>query len=262
MKAVIVEDEKRAANHLMHLIHEADADIEIIAGLQTIGQSVEWFRNHPMPDLVFLDIHLADGSSFEIFKEIKIDAPIIFTTAYDEYALKAFSVNSIDYLLKPINKDDLNRALTKIKTLSHIQDSDNSTLIKELLLKLSRESAYKKALLVAHKDKLIPLPTEEIAFFYTQYKILKVFTFRNASYVIDDSLENISQQLDPYLFFRINRQCIVSRQAVKDATIWLSGRLALNLTISTPERLYVSRSNTHDFKQWLSGLESKFYTIS
>lgn len=122
-----------------------------------------------------------------------------------------------------------------------------------MLETISRESNYKKALLVSYKDKLIPLATEDIAYFYTEYKIVKAVTFSNTHYVIDDSLEKISQQLAPNLFFRINRQYIVSRNAVKDASIWFSGRLALNLTIPTPERLYVSRSNINEFKQWLSG---------
>lgn len=255
MKAIIIEDEKRAASHLIRLIQEVDAGIEIIAEIQTIDKSIEWFRENPMPDIVFLDIHLADGSSFEIFNEINIESPIIFTTAYDEYALKAFGVNSIDYLLKPINKDDLNRALTKIRNLSRAQDSEsyNSQLIKKLIETLSRESSYKKALLVSYKDKLIPLPTKDIAYFYTEYKIIKAVTFSNESYIIEDSLEKLSQQLDSNDFFRINRQYIVSRNAIKDASIWFASRLALNLTVSAPERLYVSRSNINEFKRWLSG---------
>jgi two-component system LytT family response regulator len=206
-----------------------------------------------MPDVVFLDIHLADGSSFEIFKEINIESPIIFTTAYDEYALKAFGVNSIDYLLKPINKDDLNRALAKIKKLSHNKDSDNSKLLKKLLETLSQESNYKKALLVAYKDKLIPLATKEIAYFYTEFKLVKAVTYGGAKYVIDDTLEKVFQQLAPTDFFRINRQYIISRQAVKDVSIWFASRLALNLIIPTKERLFVSRSNINEFKRWLAG---------
>ena len=255
MKAIIIEDENRAANHLIRLIQEVAGDIEVIAELQTINKSVEWFRENPMPDVVFLDIHLADGSSFEIFKEINIESPIIFTTAYDDYALKAFGVNSVDYLLKPINKDDLNRALTKIKALSRVKGSEsyNYSLINKLIETLSRESAYKKTLLVAYKDKLIPLATKDIAYFYTEYKIVKAVTFSDAKYIIDDSLEKLSQQLVPYDFFRINRQYIISRHAVKDASIWFASRLALNLTVPTPERIYVSRSNINEFKRWLSG---------
>jgi two-component system LytT family response regulator len=155
---------------------------------------------------------------------------------------------------KPINKNDLKRALLKIKTLSHTHDSDlnNSKLIKSLLETLNRKHAYKKALLVAHKDKLIPLATKDIAYFYTEYKVVKAVTFSDANYVIDDSLEKISQQLSPDNFFRINRQYIVSRNAIKDASIWFASRLALNLSVPTPERLYVSRSNVNEFKRWLS----------
>jgi two-component system LytT family response regulator len=255
MRAIIIEDEKRAAGHLMRLIQEVGDGIEVIAELQTISHSVQWFRENPMPDVVFLDIHLADGSSFEIFKEINIESPIIFTTAYDEYALKAFGVNSIDYLLKPINKEDLKRALVKIKTLSrtHGSDSNNSELIKSLLETLNREHAYKKALLVAHKDKLIPLSTKDIAYIFTEQKIVKAVTFSNIKYVIDDPLDKLIQQLAPDDFFRINRQYIVSRHAIKDAAIWFSSRLALNLTVQTQEKLFVSRSNINEFKQWLSG---------
>jgi two-component system, LytTR family, response regulator LytT len=255
MKAIIIEDEQRAANHLVRLIHEVDANIEVIAELQTISSSVEWFRANPIPDVVFLDIHLADGSSFEIFKEINIESPIVFTTAYDEYALKAFGVNSIDYLLKPIDKDDLHRALTKIKTLVHNQgfNTVNSKLIKSLLETLSREHTYKKALLVVYKDKLIPLATKDIAYIYTENKIVKAVTFGDIKYVIDYPLDKLSQQLAPDDFFRINRQYIVSRSAVKDVAIWFSSRLALNLNVPPPERLFVSRSNISEFKQWLSG---------
>lgn len=254
MKAIIVEDEKRAAKHLVRLIQEVDNSIEVIAELQTIDQSIEWFRNNTMPDVVFMDIHLADGSSFEIFKEIDIKCPIIFTTAYDEYALKAFGVNSIDYLLKPINKVDLERALTKIKSFSRLSQTtpDNTRLITSLLETLQTESSYKNSLLVAYKDKLIPLAAKDIAYFYLENKTVKAFTFTNSHYVVDESLEKLSQQLSPKDFFRINRQYIVSRSAIKDLSVWFSSRLALNLTVSIPERLFVSRSNISEFKQWLS----------
>lgn len=255
MRAIIIEDENRAAKHLKNLIGDIAADIGIIAVLQTIEQSIKWFRENSMPDLVFLDIHLADGSSFEIFREVTIEAPIIFTTAYDEYALKAFGVNSIDYLLKPINKEDLNRALTKMRKLLKAQGPEgyNTMVLQELIETLGRQSSYKKSLLVSHKDKLIPVATNDIAYFYTEYKIVKAVTFKKASYVIDDTLESLSQQLSPKDFFRINRQYIISRKAVKDMVIWFSGRLLLNLHIPVEEQIFVSRSNSNEFKQWLSG---------
>ncbi|MDR2039492.1 MAG: LytTR family DNA-binding domain-containing protein [Bacteroidales bacterium] len=255
MNAIIIEDEKRAADNLRRLISTTDPNIEVIAELQTIDGSVEWFRAHPMPDIVFLDIHLADGSSFEIFKEININCPIIFTTAYDEYALKAFGVNSVDYLLKPIREDDLRRALNKVKTLSRESDmsAENSELIKSLIETLRKGSVYKSSLLVAHKDKLIPVSVEEIAYIYTENKIVKTVTFGGSSHVLDQTLEDTLRHLDPRIFFRINRQYIVSRRSIKDASVWFAGRLALNLIISTPERLFVSRSNMKEFKQWITG---------
>ncbi|MDD3700364.1 MAG: LytTR family DNA-binding domain-containing protein [Bacteroidales bacterium] len=255
MKALLIEDENRAAKHLKNLIGEVAADIEVIAVLQTIEQSIKWFCENAMPDLVFLDIHLADGSAFEIFKEVTIEAPIIFTTAYDEYALKAFGVNSIDYLLKPINKEDLSRALTKMRKLLQAKGPEqyNSTVLQNLIETIGRESSYKKSLLVSYKDKLIPVATNDIAYFRTEFKIVKVYTLSNVSYVIDDTLESLSQQLSPNDFFRINRQYIVSRKVVKDIVIWFSGRLLLNLHVTTKEQIFVSRSNSNDFKHWLSG---------
>lgn len=254
MKAVIIEDEKRAATHLKNLLGEVAADIQIIAQLQSVNQSVRWFRENPLPDLVFLDIHLADGSSFEIFKETEIKCPIIFTTAYEEYALKAFEVNSIDYLLKPLCKEDLTRALSKIKsrTLAEGLQLNDPMILNQLLEALGREPIYKKALLVQYKDKLIPLTTKDIAYFYTEFKMTKAVTFSNISYTIDNTLESLLLQLSPKDFFRINRQYIISRNAVKDAAIWFSGRLSLNLIVPTPEKLIVSRSNSSEFKQWLT----------
>ncbi|MDR2084998.1 MAG: LytTR family DNA-binding domain-containing protein [Bacteroidales bacterium] len=255
MKAIIIEDEKRAIDNLKRLLGKLDPEIEVIAEIATIDNSIKWFNNNPMPDIVFLDIHLADGSSFEIFKEIDIESPIIFTTAYDEYALKAFEVNSIDYLLKPINKEKLQRALSKIKMFTHTKDVislNNSNLIKALTQTLRNEPNYKTSILVIHKDKLIPVHVENIAYIYTEHKIVKVVTLNNTDYVIDQSLEKLSQQLDPGNFFRVNRQYFVSRNAIKDASIWFSGQLSLNLKIQTQERIVVSRSNVKSFKIWLT----------
>lgn len=255
MKAIIIEDEKRAAKNLKELIRSLEPDIEIVGELQTIDGSIKWFKENPMPEIVFLDIHLADGSSFEIFKEIDIHCPIIFTTAYDEYALQAFGVNSVDYLLKPINKEALKRALAKIKTLKSFGSpvQDNSEFIKTLVETLRKENLYKTSLLVAYKDKLIPIAVSNIGYIYTENKIVKVATLDGKSYVLDQTLEDLVNQLNPQLFFRISRQYIVYRASIKDFTVWFSGRLALNLTIPTPERIFVSRSNVRDFKEWITG---------
>ncbi len=257
MKAVIIEDEHLAAQALESLVAEVDPDMEILIVLQSIDESVEWFQSHSMPDLVFMDIHLADGSSFSIFDEVNITCPIIFTTAYDEYALKAFEVNSVDYLLKPINKSDMERALNKAKRLAGTKEAftDQSELISKLMLSInnSKQASYKSSLLVSIKDKLIPLAVKEIAYIYIDTKIVKAVSFSGKSYVLDMTMEEIARQLNPNTFYRANRQYIVARSAVKDMSVWFGNKLALNLNVSTPERIYISRTNVKEFKEWITG---------
>lgn len=257
MKAVIIEDEHLAAQALESLVAETDPDIEILTILQSIDESVEWFQNHAMPDLVFMDIHLADGSSFSIFDEVNITCPIIFTTAYDEYALKAFEVNSVDYLLKPISKPEMERALSKVKRLLGTKEvfTDQSELISKLMLSINnnKPASYKSSLLVSIKDKLIPLAVKEIAYIYIDTKIVKAVSFSGKSYVLDMTMEEIARQLDPNTFYRANRQYIVARSAVKDMSVWFGNKLALNLNVSTPERIYISRTNVKEFKEWITG---------
>jgi len=249
MKAVIIEDEIVAAQALQTLIGEVDSDIQVIAVLQSIDESVEWFQASPLPDLVFMDIHLADGSAFTIFEKVNISCPIIFTTAYDEYALKAFEVNSIDYLLKPINKQDLKRAIDKYKNFS--SHSNNKDLINKLLISLKQDTAsYKSYFLVPEKDKLIPLATHDIATIYIDAKMVKAVTFDNRIYYLDLVLDDLIRQLDPSLFFRANRQYIIAHKAVKDISLWFGNKLSVNLTVPTPERIFVSKARVGEFKKW------------
>ncbi|MDR3218842.1 MAG: LytTR family DNA-binding domain-containing protein [Dysgonamonadaceae bacterium] len=253
MKAVIIEDEIVAAKALQTLIQEVDADIQISAILQSIDESVEWFQTSPTPDVVFMDIHLADGSAFNIFEKTTISCPIIFTTAYDEYALKAFEVNSIDYLLKPINKKDLERAIHKYKHFSSYPDK-NLDLINKLLASLKQTNVtYKSYFLVPEKDKLIPLLVNDIATIYIDTKIVKAVTVGNRVYYLDQVLDDLMQQLDPALFFRANRQYIVSKKAIKDISIWFGSKLSINLSVSVPERILVSKVKVSEFKKWFAG---------
>ena len=252
MKAVIVEDEIFAAQALQGLIHEVDASIKILAVLQSIDESVEWFRSYPVPDLVFMDIHLADGSSFAIFDEVNISCPVIFTTAYDEYALKAFEVNSIDYLLKPINQKDLERAIGKYKNRIAVPDS-NTELINRLIESMKKgERTYKSCFLVPVKDKLIPLAVTDIAYIYIDEKMVKAITFSNRTYYLDQSLDELGNQLNPLDFFRTNRQYIVARKAVKDLSIWFGGKMAVNLSVPAPERILISKLKVSDIKRWMA----------
>lgn len=249
VKAVIVEDEFVAAQSLQRLIASTDENIEVLTTLQSVEESVEWFSLNPAPDLVFMDIHLADGYSFAIFDKVKIECPIIFTTAYDEYSLKAFEVNSIDYLLKPINKKDLERALNKLKSFS--SPANNSDLVAQIMESLNiSKTAYKSHFLIPHKDKLIPVATEKIAYIYSEYKMAKITTFDQQNFTMDTSLDEISKQLDPILFFRANRQFILSHKAINDLSVWFGGKLSVNLSVPVPDKVIVSRARVSEFKHW------------
>lgn len=249
MKVVIVEDEIIAAQTLSRQIREIRPDFDILTVLQTVEESVEWFSQHPAPDLVFMDIHLADGSSFGIFERIQIDCPIIFTTAYNEYALEAFEVNGIDYVLKPINKTRLSQAIQKFGNLTH--KSGNSNLISELAAALrQKQDHHKTHFLIPHRDKLLPVAVENIACFNAELKVARVMTFDSQNYQVDYSLEELMKHLDPNQFFRVNRQYIVSHRAIRDLSVWFGGKLSVNLAVQTEERVIVSKARVSEFKAW------------
>jgi len=251
MRAVIIEDEFYAAKTLRKLIQKLDASIEILAVLQSIDESVEWFRSHSMPDLVFMDIHLADGLSFSIFDEVNITCPIIFTTAYNEYALKAFEVNSIDYLLKPVNQNDLERAINKYKNMV-VGPNTNTELINKVIASIKNERReYKSYFLVPEKDKLIMLAVADIAYIFIDERKIKATTFADRVYLLDNSLDDVEAQLNPEVFYRANRQYIIARKAVKDLTIWFGGKMAVNLSVATPERIIVSKQKVAEIKKWV-----------
>jgi Response regulator of the LytR/AlgR family len=253
MRAIIIEDEYLAAHALTRLVAEIAPEIKIEAVLQSTDESVEWFNANTMPDLVFMDIHLADGSSFAIFDDVNITCPIIFTTAYDEYALKAFEVNSIDYLLKPIESRQLERAISKVKRLYPNNNPENQTeLMNRLLASMQKPVTYKSSFLIPVKDKLIPLNVKEIAYFFIDTKVIKAVTYLGKSYSLDLTMEEIMKQLHPEQFYRANRQYIVGRSAVKDITMWFGNKIAVTLKVDTPERIIVSRINAKEFKEWLT----------
>lgn len=249
MKAVIVEDEFVAARSLERLVAASGRNIDIVAVLQSVEESVEWFSLNTHPDVVFMDIHLADGDSFAIFEKTDIRCPVIFTTAYDEYALKAFEVNSIDYLLKPITRKSLEKALDK---LAHFSPKSNNTDIVSQIVQSIREikNPYKKNFLIPYRDKLIPLAAEDIAFVYSEFKMAKIVCFNRQSYSMDISLDEFLRQLNPSLFYRANRQYIVSHRAITDLSLWFNGKLSVNLSVATPERIIVSRARSNEFKAW------------
>ena len=249
MKVVIVEDEFVAAQNLERLLKSANESITVITVLQSVSESVEWFSHNPHPEVVFMDIHLADGDSFVIFEKTDINCPIIFTTAYDEYALKAFEVNSVDYLLKPISLKGVKRALDK---LSHVSfPNDNTQKVTRVVGSIREaKSPYKTHFLIPHKDKLIPIKTDDIAFIYSEFKMAKITCFNGQTYSMDVSLDELMRQLNPAHFFRANRQYIVSHRSIKDLVIWFGGKLSVNLSVATPDRIIVSRARSGELKKW------------
>ena len=251
MKALIIEDEVLAAQSLQKLVTEVSPETEIIGVLQSIEESVAWFNENHIPDLVFMDIHLADGSSFAIFEQVEISCPIIFTTAYDEYALKAFEVSSIDYLLKPINRNDLTRAMNKYQNFVSAKSIDNKALL-DVLQKLKTNINYKSCFLVPERDKLVPLATSNIAYFYIEDKMVKAISLDEHTYYMSQNLDDIMTQLNPDDFFRANRQFIVSRKAIKDLTIWFGNKLSVNLLVKIPEDIIISKAKVAEFKNWFS----------
>jgi len=250
MKALIIEDEDLAARNLIRILTEIGG-IETVATLESIFDTVEWFHTNETPDLIFMDIHLADGSSFEIFKHVKIKCPVIFTTAYDEYALQAFKVNSIDYILKPVDVSDVQRALDKLKGFT--KNNSNTYDLQKLLSLLKPEVDYKTNFLVMQKgDKLFPLKTEDIACFYIDATVVKAFTYDNKSFVMDFTLDELSLSLNPKHFFKANRQFIIARNAIRDIDLWFNARLSVNLKILVKEKILISKARIPEFKQWFS----------
>lgn len=252
MKAVIVEDERAAVRNLTALLTDVTPEMEIIAVLDSISESVEWFKEHKSPDLVFMDIHLADGSAFEIFRHIEIACPVIFTTAYDEYALKAFKVNSVDYLLKPIGAEDVRNALKKLELFrSATGEPESGEDIQGLIRMLRRQESYKTHFLVPKKgDKLLPLSLESVYYFYINEGIVKAVTMEGKEYPVSHTLDEIADSLNPIRFFRVNRQYLIARKAIKDIDLWFNGRLSVNLIVPVPEKILISRVRVAEFKEW------------
>lgn len=251
MNALIIEDEILAAKHLKHILDEV-GNIKVIGILESISETIDWFGNNDMPDIVFMDINLADGLAFEIFNHVNILCPIVFTTAYDEYALKAFKVNSIDYLLKPIEVADIQVALNKLKVLSTPEKNNNS--LAGLIDFFSREQKYKTHFLIPSKgDKLIPVRVNDLLYFYIDSGRVKAQASDMRSYYFDNTLDELIEMLDPHLFFRANRQYIIKREAVRDVDLWFSGKLIVNLNADTPGKIVVSKARVPEFKTWFSG---------
>jgi DNA-binding LytR/AlgR family response regulator len=247
MKILIVEDETAAYENLVEIITGIDPSIQIAGNTESIRQTIRWLKINQMPDLILMDIHLSDGNAFSIFNNITIETPIIFTTAYDEYAIEAFKVNSIDYLLKPIKAEEMERALVKFRKLTR------PDILQYLshLAQLTPIPGYKDKLLIPFKDKLHPVNLTEISFFYTTDKNTRIFLKNGNSYPYSKTLDQIEDSLNPADFIRANKQFIIARNSVKNITIWFDSRLLVTLDTEPPERIYVSKNKAAEFKAWM-----------
>lgn len=250
MKVLIIEDETAASEDLIAILHEIDEDIEVLDVLESVKQTVRWLRANPAPDLIFMDIHLSDGSAFTLFQEIEVETPIIFTTAYNQYAIDAFNVNSIDYLLKPIKISDMTRALEKFRRLT--SNDVMAYLQRVVSLGKTHTEGYVSSLLVPVRDKLVPVDVNNVVCIYnTDHKTQIILSDgRNISY--GKSLDAIMLSLDPMKFYRANKQYIVSRSYIKEIVIWYDNRLLVNMKLELPEPLYVSKNKASEFKNWMT----------
>jgi len=255
LRVVIIEDEPVTARSLRAMLQDIEPEYEVPAILGGVAESVEWLqRNMHACDLLFMDIRLSDGLSFDIFTQIDLSLPVIFITAYDDYALQAFKANGIDYILKPFDVDDLRAAITKFKRLRQPLNSTNGyeTLLKMAAGMKEYPASYKQSFLVHLRDKLIPLPAVQISWFYTANELVYAGTMDNRQFVIEFTLEQLQQQLDPASFFRANRQFIVQRPAIQEVEFYFNGRLLLKVNPPAKEQILISKARVPEFKEWMN----------
>jgi DNA-binding LytR/AlgR family response regulator len=255
MKILILEDEEPAAQRLKKILLECEPDAQVLDVLVSIESAVKWFNTNPPPDLILMDINLADGSSFEIFSLTNVEAPIIFITAFDEFAIKAFKLNSVEYLLKPIKKEALEFALEKYKKY-HSKQNINTQDIKSILETIKEESkSYKKRFLIKFGEKIKSIDIEQVAYFYTEEKINFLKTKDNHTYHIDYNLDKLETIIDPERFFRINRQFIIGIDSITEMFSFSKSRVKVLLKPPTSMDTIVSTERSPLFKEWLSGKE-------
>jgi two-component system, LytTR family, response regulator LytT len=251
IRVLIIEDEETAAKRLQKMISEALPESEISSILSSIASATDWFKNNSQPDLAFFDIHLADGSSFEIFKRVQVTCPVIFTTAYDQYALDAFKVNSIDYLLKPIKKDELERAINKFQNL-HFKPAAPIN-IETLLASINQKAAYKERFVIKYGDHMKTIQTADIAYICSENRISFAVLKEGKRYALDFTMDQLEEMLDPKLFFRINRQFIIGFASITEMLSYSKSRVLIKLNPPAKEETIVSTERSSSFKAWLAG---------
>jgi DNA-binding LytR/AlgR family response regulator len=246
MKVLIIEDELRARKHMAKLLTTHFPQMEIAGETASVKDSVQWLSTHPAPDVIFMDVELSDGSSFDIFTRLDVPSPVIMTTAYDQYAVQAFEVNAVDYLLKPIGLEELRRAISRVASGEAAKPV--SEVVRSIL-----DQARKEKFLIRLNDRIVPVRTAEIAYFYSEDKNSYLVTLAGSSYVLDESLDAIAGSLNPSAFFRISRGCIISEGVIDSVSRLVGGRLRISLRrdIPTLTDFTVSRARVDDFLTWL-----------
>ena len=250
MNIVIIEDEQLASEKLERYLLKYSSEISIISVLTSISDAVKWFQNNINYDVVFMDIQLTDGLSFEIFNQVKINKPVIFTTAFDEYAVDAFKVNSIDYVLKPITFTDISKAMSKLKSMQSLFNVNDVKKVVEVI----HQKKEKDRFLVRLGNHIHSIKTEEIALFYAEGRTVYLVTKENKKFIIDFKLEDVNNLLNAKLFFRVNRSFIININAIKDVIVFSNSRLKITPKVTTDKEIIVSREKVSAFKTWLEGV--------
>ena len=248
INCVILEDEKPAAAKLALMLTESKHTINLLTTLHSLEEAVIWMKNNASPDILLMDINLTDGLSFELFDQVKVPCPVVFTTAHDEYWMQAFEHNGIDYLLKPITLDKLDAALDKLEQLK-LHFVNQPKMIAQLIM--PKENQFKRRFLVKKGSELLSLPVEQIAYFYSSNKLVCLVNKDGHKFVMDPSLSEIEKNLDPDLFFRLNRQVLASRQAIAKVKAYAKSKLMIELNPSFQEDIVVSQENLSSFKEWM-----------
>ena len=251
IKILIIEDEEPAAERLAKMLLDIDPNIIVVGNTVSVKSSVKWFKENPIPDLILMDINLSDGHSFDIFKEVEISAPIVFITAYDQYAIDAFKLNSIDYILKPIKKDELRNALDKFKRMGNIQVQHMTSLLNTI--KSNQDKEFQKRIVIRYGDTIKMIEIADIAYFYTEEKINFLCTNGDTRMPIDQNLDELEEILDPKIYFRINRQFIINISAIEKMLTWSKSRVKIILKPASEHETIVSTERSSHFKDWLIG---------
>jgi len=248
MKVIIIEDEKPAIEKLKKGLQKADPSMQVIACLNTVQQAIDWLGTNPSPDMIFMDIELSDGLSFKIMQASNIQAPIIFTTAYDEYWQEAFEHNSIDYLLKPLKQEKLEAAIAKYQRLKeHFANN-----LQGLVQWQQSNSGFKKKFLIKRGSDYVSIKADDIAYFYASHKVVFVVDRNAQKFILDESLSEIESQLDPSMFYRVNRKYLVSLNSIHRIRTYPKSKLQLDLSPSVEEEVVIAQENVAEFKEWMS----------